>query len=458
LKGGGPSAGAQDKPVVDFSKHLQKADEAVRRRNYDFAVELYRQLLDLDPDQGEARAGLRQALKQRAGAKGGGKLLRGLKGAMPLSKAHGLLKLKRHDAAARALEDYLESNPLDVEANLLLGGALEASGHLNSARAVYEFVAEVDPRNAEGLKRAGAMLQATGDFARALEFFERALEVDPRDQDALKARKDLAAESALSTSGLDQATHSRERLADAAQTQELERGRRSHLSEEELREELARAEERFHEEPSDPDRMLALATIHERLKDPEAALDLVERALDYRRGDAQLTARAGDLRSSILRRRLAEAGRRGDEAEADRIEAELALHELEDYRRRVAARPGDGSLRLALAQRLVRSEDLDGALAELQQAQDDPRLRREVAELKGRCFQGKGFPDLAAREFERALEGLPQTDERAKEILYTLGLLAEDQGDREAARGFYARVFEVDIGFRDVSQKMESLR
>ncbi|MHC4894257.1 MAG: tetratricopeptide repeat protein, partial [Planctomycetota bacterium] len=246
--------------MVDFSKHLQKADEALRRRNYDFAVEMYRQLLDVDPDQGEARQGLRRALKARHG----GKLLRSLIGAAPLSKAHGMLKLKKYDAAARALEDYLKNNPVDVPANLLLGEALEAAGHQRSARAVYEFVAELDPKNGAGLRRAGAMFQATGEFARALEYYERALAADPRDQEALKARKDLAAETALAGGAMDRAGHSRERLANADETRTLERQRRSHLSEEELREELAKAEERFHEAPSDPDRMLELAQLHER--------------------------------------------------------------------------------------------------------------------------------------------------------------------------------------------------
>ncbi|MEO0652340.1 MAG: tetratricopeptide repeat protein [Planctomycetota bacterium] len=444
--------------MVDFTKHLQKAEEAVRRRNYDFAVELYRQLLDLDPDQGDARAGLRQALHLRHQTKGGGKLLRSLRGAAPLSKAHGMLKLKRFDAAARALEDYLKSNPVDVEANLLLGESLEAAGHQRSARAVYEFVAEIDPKNGQGLKRAGAMFQATGDFAKALEYYERALAADPRDQEVLKARKDLAAETALAGGGLDAVAHSRERMANPEETRALERQRRTHLSEDELREDLARAEERFHQEPSDPDRMVALAAAHERLKDSETALDLIERALQYRKGDSELEAKAGDLRSAVLRRRLAAAGKSGDEAGADRIERELSEHELAELRRRVAARPGDGGLRLALAQRLFRDEDFDGALAELQQAQGDPRLRREVSELKGGCFRAKGFGDLAAKELEKALEGLADTDERAKSILYTLGLLAEEEGDRDTARSRFARVYEVDIGFRDVSQKMEALR
>ena len=42
--------------------------------------------------------------------------------------------------------------------------------------------------------------------------------------------------------------------------------------------------------------MLELAEVHERLKDYESALDMVERALAYRSDSFDLRCRAGDLR------------------------------------------------------------------------------------------------------------------------------------------------------------------
>jgi tetratricopeptide (TPR) repeat protein len=285
---------------LDFSKQIQKAEEALRRRNHDFAVELYRQLVELAPDQGEARGGLRRALRKRFEQGGGraGKLLRAVSGALPLSKAKTLQKLGKHDACAKALEDYLATNPLDEEANLLLGISLEQAGHFHSARAVYEFTAEIAPRNPEALKRAGAMMQRTGDPKRALEYFERALEADPRDQEALKARKNLAAESALSKSTVGTVSHSRELIKDKERSRELERGKRLVLSEDELRAELERLQERFAEASSDPEVMLQLADVHERLGDPAAALELVERALSYRQGSFELIAKLGDTSRS----------------------------------------------------------------------------------------------------------------------------------------------------------------
>ena len=52
----------------------------------------------------------------------------------------------------------------------------------------------------------------------------------------------------------------------------------------------------------------------------------------------------------------------------------------------------------------------------------------------------------------------PPADERAKEILYNLGLIAETEGNASDARSCFARIFEIDIGYRDVAAKMERYR
>ena len=219
---------------MDYSKHLEKADEALRRKNFDFAIEVYQQLLELEPDLGEARRGLRQALRRKFEAKGGGRLFRALSGAVPLATAKALRKAGRNDACAKSLETYLANNPLDEDANLLLGLSLEDAGHKKSALAVYEFVAELAPKNSEALKRAGALMYRGGEHARALDYYERALKADPRDQEALKARKDLSAEAALTRTNFENVAHSRDLMQNKDEARALERSKRLHFSDEEL--------------------------------------------------------------------------------------------------------------------------------------------------------------------------------------------------------------------------------
>lgn len=440
---------------MDFTKHIQKAEEAARRRNYDFAVELYQQLLELDADQGEARAGLRRVLKLRQEKKKGGKLLRALSGAAPLAMAKTMLKAKRYDASIKALEQYLATNPLDVDGNLTLGMALEEGQYFKSACAVYEFIAEIAPRNPEGLKRAGAMMYKLGDYPRALEFYERALEVDPRDQEALKERKNLAAETALTQRRDGTVGHSREQIVDKGQARALERSQRLHKTEEELREDLAHLEDRLAESPGDPDVMIALSEVHERLKDLEAAYDLVERACEYRRGSVELVHRKAVLRQKVLKRQISRADKDGDTERANQLERELFDLQLEALREQVRLRPGDASLRLQLGRQLMRVESVDEAVAEFQKAVEDPRVGCDAQFSLGLAFQKKGFTDLAKKNYERALQGSSGSDERSKEILYNLGSIAEEEGATEQARAFFARIFGIDIGYRDVAAKME---
>ncbi|MBK7642198.1 MAG: tetratricopeptide repeat protein [Planctomycetes bacterium] len=442
---------------MDFTKQIQKAEEAARRRNYDFAVQLYQQILEIDPDQGEARAGLRQSLKKRWDLKGGGSFLRSLSGAGPLALAKTLRKAGRRDACAKALESYLATNPVDEEANLMLGMVLEELGHTKSAYAVYEFVTEVAPKSPEGFKRAGAMSARLGETERALEYYEKALGIDPRDQEAIKARKDLAAERALTRSNAPEVQHSRDQIRNKSEAQELERTQRMHLSDDELRAQVERLEARYADDKS-PELMAQLAETHERLKDFESALDWAERALSYRKDSLELAAKAGDLRARVMKKQIAEAGKRGDEARANELEREMQRFEVEDHRRRVALRPADPVLRLQLGKRLLRLAEWDEAMVELQKAVADPRAAREARVLLAQCFQGKGYTDLARKEYLRVLEGVTTLDERAKEVLYNLGAIAEAEGNSSDARGYYSRIFETDVGYRDVADKMERLK
>ena len=75
-----------------------------------------------------------------------------------------------------------------------------------------------------------------------------------------------------------------------------------------------------------------------------------------------------------------------------------------------------------------------------------------------RCFEAKGFGDLATVEYQKALDSCSENDQRSREILYSLASLSEAAGDLDRARDLYTRIYEADVSFRDVARKMEQLR
>ena len=164
------------------------------------------------------------------------------------------------------------------------------------------------------------------------------------------------------------------------------------------------------------------------------------------------------LEQKALKKAIARADKTGDQEEADRLEERLRETEVGDLMRRLELAPGDSALRLSLGRTYLRQGRLDEATGELQRAVGDPRIENEARVYLAQCFKEKGFLDLARKEYEKALAARTTVDERAREILYNLGAIAEAEGDVAEARSCYARIYEVDIGYRDVAAKMEQLK
>ena len=77
--------------------------------------------------------------------------------------------------------------------------------------------------------------------------------------------------------------------------------------------------------------------------------------------------------------------------------------------------------------------------------------------LLGLAFLRKGMTDLAVKQLEQALEGQGGVNEKTLPIAYALGQAHEQAGNPGEARSWYAKIFELDIGYRDVAEKVSSL-
>lgn len=443
---------------MDLSKHLDKAADAVKRRNYKLAVQICGQLLALQPDSGEARAALREALFKKAQQKPPSKVAALLGGGIHVLAANAARLLGRHAAAARSCERYLALDPLDERMNLRLGEALERAGHRRSALAVYSAYADAQPRCLAACRRAGALLYEAAELDRALEMYERALAVDPRDQEALKARKNLAAEGALRTTKLESAQSSRELIKDKDAQRRIEKGDRLQLSKEEIDVELKEIEGKLAENPDDVELLVRAAELHSMDGDLQGAVDLLERAAGLAPHRSDLVSRAGSLRIRLQEKRVTRARNKGDDAAAEQAERVLREMRIAEFRRRVQQHPTDYALRYDLGEALLEAGDVDAAIAELQQAVKDPRKRSAAHGSMGRAFRQKGMGDIALGQLQKALDAAGGSGDHATEIVYDMGVLCEELGRPDEALAFFSRILEQDIGYRDVSRKVEQLK
>ncbi len=444
--------------MVDLSRHLEKAEEAARKKNFPFAIQLYHQILGLRPDYEEARRGLHQTLDRYASYRKVQPFLAYLSSLGPRISAFFSRLGKNPAGEARAWDKVLKVDPRNQRALEALGDALERAGFLRSAQVVFEDLAGLRRDDPGPWKRIGVLRRRLGDLEGALEAYEKALEADPRDQEALRARKNLSAEGALERTRFAQAASSRELIKDKEKAQELERSQRVVRTREDLVEDLEALEKKLAQTPDAPALLLRKAEVLRKLGRPREALDLLEQLRSRGEGGLAALRLLGELRIQEKEEALKEARKGGAGEEAmERAREELEETRLQVARDLVQANPTDLGLKFRLGEALLSRGLLDEAVAEFQQAVKDPRFKTEAQVRLARAFRRKGLVDLALSQYSKALESLGPSGEKSREVLYEMGVLLEEKGDLQGAREKFARIYEEDITFKDVSERLERL-
>jgi len=103
---------------------------------------------------------------------------------------------------------------------------------------------------------------------------------------------------------------------------------------------------------------------------------------------------------------------------------------------------------------------IDDAIAEFQIATRSPLRRVESIEALGGCFLDKHDPSVARTLLLRALDDptVAHGDDTLRGVLYLLGLASEALGARDDGLRYYQRVYAVDIRFRDVAARIQTLQ
>jgi tetratricopeptide (TPR) repeat protein len=439
--------------AIDISSQVAKADQAAAQRKYDMAIDYYLAALQIDPDHRGARKGVRSAALKRVEHSYPSGLSIKLQGAAHMA----MMSSPKMEQRITACEAYLKIDPKNVDVMMKLAKFCEAAGHSNAAIGVYEAVVEIAPKETAAYVNLGRLLSAK-EPQNALKHLEVALKLDSKNSDALKLRKDLAAELSIKRTGFESAKTTHDLLRNKEQAKDLDVAGRLHRSEAETGDVITRIKRQVDGSPNDARllRQLAKAQAASNLYDDSTAT--WKRILEIDPGDFDAKVQLGDLRIARLDRAIVKANTAGDKAENDRLQAERTKVVIDEYNIRVAEHPTDMALRFALGEELLKAGRLDEAVAEFQKSVKDPRKRLESLGLLGECFLQKGLYDLAARQLEKALEESPGLNsERGKAVVYNLGVLREKQGNLAAAKEEFLKVYEVDVSFRDVADKVTRL-
>ena len=290
---------------MNVNKLIEKGDDALKKRNYDYAISIFLEAVSFAPNNRRAREGLRKAeLKKYENnyPSAGMVAIFGLGARFGMAIA-GLSRKSNPEGYMMACERFLAKDPKNKGVNIALGDAAAEAGHLDAAIFALETASEHHPHDTVALKKLGNLLWKNGEINRAHSTFDKVVKLDPTDQEAVKSRKNLAAEASLKETGFETADSSRDLVKDKDAAGRLERETRLYASETDLHRKKEKIELLLQSDPENVAAIQDLAQVYEKLGDHKTAMETMDRAIAARPTDLALQFAAATSKWTTSRRR-----------------------------------------------------------------------------------------------------------------------------------------------------------
>jgi tetratricopeptide (TPR) repeat protein len=444
-----------------------KAVAAIELRNFGYAISLLQEILKQEPQFLTGRELLRRAevTKSKSAKKSFFNI-----SIAPIAVMKAQREIKKDPThAIETLEKVLEKEPYNRQANLVLKEAALAAGWPEIGVFALRTLLEENPRDTKVLHELGRLYHQLGDSDQEEEIYNQITAINPLDAKALRLGKDASADDSMKRGGWTQAESYRDLIKDKEVAISLEQQSRMRLAGEALDQQIAETYARHKAEPANVDLARRLGALNEQKEDFESAVRWYQYAADLTKGaDTGLARKVSDLKIKCLEREIAaheeflSTHNAADELHAkksEQLKAAKVKHAeilIDSARERVARNPTDLQLRFELGENLFNARRFREAVPELQRARQNPHARLKAMNLLGCCYSELEMLDLAMKQLEEASKEILSMDAMKKEIVYNLGLVCERMGEREKSLACMKQIYEVDYGYKDVAQRVES--
>lgn len=444
-----------------------KALSAVEMQNHGYAISLAQAVLKDAPGFLEARKLARRcAIHLTAGAAKKKKM-----GAMTAMLSGGVSSMKLLSAAKKdaegtlmTIEKELEKDPYSSQINDVLFEVALRLNLLETAAFALETVRKGSPENTKLLHKLAEHYLARDLPDLAMNVYNDILKQDPTDMDAVKGSKDSSARASMKKQRWGEGASLDELKRNKGEAQELQANERAAMTRDQQKNLLADLIEKYRADQNNLDVVKRIARLYEdmelwvdsavfynwayQLSDKDAALKNKAAMINDRAADAALKELEQQLQADPHNEELRQ------QMAAARMQRSAGA--VEDAQRRVEQNPTDPQYRFELGSALYNAGMYSEAIPHLQQATRNPHIRTRVLLTLARAFDGKGMHDLAIKQLIDALADLLAMDGTKKEVLYEKGLIHDKMGDKPAALECFKEIYEVDYGYRDVAQRVES--
>lgn len=460
-----PEKTVTDMPL-DLRRIFIKGNEALQRDNFDYAIELFHQVLEKEPGFFECRKALRTAQSKKSGGGSTGffrKMMSNAGSSPQIAKAK--MSLQKNPAEALAIaEQILNGDPNNSFAHKIAAEAAQALEMPRTAALSLEVLSRNSPHDKALAIEFGVALADAGEIARAEKVLIEFARTMPNDPEVAQALKNLSARNTMDEGGYDALAGGtgsyRDILKDKDQAVSLEQEKRVQKTEDMAERLIGEYEAKLKTEPNNLKTLRNLAELYTQKKQFDRAISYYERIKASEAG-------AGD---SALDRAIAETKVRqfdyqieqlnpfaADNAEQiAKIKADKLTFQVAECQERVEKFPTDLMIRFEMGQLYFQAGKIGEAIQELQKAQGNPHKRLAAMNLLAQCFAKRKMYDLAAKTLQNAIKEKVGFDDEKKDLIYNLGCVLESMDKKEEAIEQFKLIYEADIGYKDVAAKVDA--
>jgi tetratricopeptide (TPR) repeat protein len=453
---------------------FDRANQVIATGNHDYGIRLLLSCCKLDPANLIYRQALRRTEKTKYRNNLRGHWLAWLTAWTTRAKMKATLRGRDYLRVLEYGEQILAKNPWDTGAQLDMAVAAESLGLLDVAIWVLEQARQKNPQDVVVNRALAALYEKRGNYTQAIALWEMVRRARPDDVEAQHKVKDLAANETIARGNYAEAVAGNASMRGAppepspktpaappppelppAPAPARDPGAGRYAAE------INRLRAKIESDPTSANAYLHLASVYRRGGKLDEAREVLEQGLGPTGRHYELMLELADLDIEPFRRNLAIADEKLREDPGDeelrkirmRLLKEINSRELDLYRQKADRFPTELTHRFELGVRLLRANQVDEAIKELQAARSDPRqLWRSLLYL-GYCFKTRNNWRLAKRNFEESLTHLPPGEEEVrKDVLFQLATGSAEAGDLPSAIEVGHELANLDYGYREIGR------
>ncbi len=455
------------KKFFDFAK------AAADSFNFDYSLRCYADGLKLDPSTMSAHdAMFETAVKfMNKGGKGAsGKELRDLDDGTDVGKFVAaefawMKDLKNPKLALKALEAACQAEQMEW-------------GNANAAR-IFNLLQRQKKQSKGLLIQALELFQRVEAFDEAIAVGQSARELDPSDNDLANMLNNLSVQRAMHEGGYEAAAGKeggfKEMVRDIDKQRELEESDALTASLSVDERNLARAKDDYQQNPTIPDVLNKYAQLLKKQGTPES----VQEACDiYEKGYAdtkqyRFRMLAGNIKIEQLQLKIEHLEEQAhdkplddnQQSELDSLKQSLLDLQVKEYTERVKEYPTDRYRKYDLGMVQLQLEKFEDAMAQFQNAKDEPKLRVRAGHMLGKCFAHEGWHMEAIAEYEEAIDRIDATQKEHElhiryDLMVSLIAHARDEQSVDLAKqalDICSSIARKNITYRDIRERRKEI-